>query len=107
MRFRIRSAARDEGLDAKRLSVIERSVRKVIAEAEAEREGLDRRIQNAKNQASMLMGNDAFEYMDREPKTEQELTTSEQLLLAAERRMRQLSEHLAHLQRVLQTLNPK
>lgn len=82
-------------------------MRKVIAEAEAEREGLDRRIQNAKNQASMLMGNDAFEYMDREPKTEQELTTSEQLLLAAERRMRQLSEHLAHLQRVLQTLNPK
>jgi hypothetical protein len=104
MRFRFRSAARDESADTKRLGVIERTIRKVIAEADAERNGLNRRIQDAKNQAGMLVGNDTYEYMDREAATEQELSISEQTLLAAEERMRQLNAHIAHLQRVLAAL---
>lgn len=104
MRFRFRSAVRDESADTKRLGVIERSLRKVIAEAEAERNGLKRRIQDAKNHAGMLIGNNTYEYMDREAATEQELSISEQNLLAAEKRMRQLSAHIAHLQRVLAAL---
>jgi hypothetical protein len=105
MRFRIRSAARDESADAKRLAVIERSLRKVIADAEVERNGLNQRIRDAKDQAGMLIGNDTYEYMDREAATEQELSISEQNLLAAEKRMRQLSAHIAHLQRVLEALD--
>jgi hypothetical protein len=105
MRFRIRSAARDESADTKRLGVVERSLRKVIADAEVERNGLNRRIQDAKTQTAMLIGNDTFEYMDREAATEQELSISEQSLMAAEKRMRQLTAHIAHLQRVLATVH--
>jgi hypothetical protein len=48
MWFRIRSPARDETSDALRLSSIEQSISIAIAEAKSEKEGLRRRIENAR-----------------------------------------------------------
>jgi chromosome segregation ATPase len=104
MAFRIRSSARDEKSDADRLASIERALQRAIADAEAEKTGLARRFQSAKDRASMLIGNDATEYLDRDPETERLLTEAERELLAAEARMRQLSAHVNHLRGMLHTL---
>lgn len=107
MRFRICSSARDESTDADRLGSIERSVLSAIGDAEKEKKGLKRRLERAKASASTLLGNDTFEYRDREPENEQLLVEAEHNLIAADRRIRQLDAHLEHLHRVLDLLKQK
>ena len=107
MRFRIRSARRDESSDAKRLGSIERSIRNAISDVESEKDGLARRIKGARDRASVYVGSDASEYLDREPSAEQELSASEHELISAAKRVRQLNAHLAHLHRVLDVLQQK
>jgi hypothetical protein len=107
MRFRIRSSRRDETRDASRLGSIERSIQNAIADAELEKTGLNRRIEDATNRASMLMGTESLEYIDRGQKKNQLLADSEDELVAAEKRVRQLAAHLEHLRHMLEFLKPK
>ena len=107
MRFRFRSARRDESSDAKRLGSIERSIRNAISDVESEKVGLARRIKDARDRAAVSVGNDASEYLDREPSAEQELSASENELVSAAKRVRQLNAHLDHLHRVLDVLKQK
>ena len=107
MRFRFRSARRDESSDAKRLGSIERSIRNAISDIELEKDGLARRIKDARDRAAVSVGNDASEYLDREPSAEQELSASENELVSAAKRVRQLNAHLDHLHRVLDVLKQK
>ena len=107
MRFRLRSLARDENADARRLSSIEKSLSTAIAEGESEKEGLRRRIDIARDRASALLGNETSEYMDREPQNEQLLLEAERNLIAGEKRIRQLTAHVEHLGRVLDLLKQK
>ena len=107
MRFRIRSARRDESSDAKRLGAIERSIRNAISDIELEKDGLARRIKDARDSAAVYVGNDASEYLDREQSAEQELSASEHELVSAAKRARQLNAHLEHLHRVLDVLKQK
>jgi len=101
---RFRSADRDTKSDAARIATIERALRSAIGEAETERSGLERRIADAKSQLAGLIGNEAFEYMDREDGDEDKLVAAERRLISAEKRIRALTTHLDHLKRVLQTL---
>ena len=105
--FRIRSPRRDERTDASRFTSIERSIRNAIAEVESEKDGLQRRIKDARDRAAMLVGNETFGYVDREPEKEQELSNSEQALMSATGRVKQLDAQLEHLQRVLAVLQQK
>jgi hypothetical protein len=107
MMFRLRSSTRDENADARRLSSIERSLSIAIAEAKSEKEGLQRRLDAARQQASIWLGNQTSEYLDREPKSERLLVEAEQNLIAGERRIHQLKAHLDHLARVLELLQQK
>jgi hypothetical protein len=107
MRFRLRSSTRDENADARRLSSIERSLSIAIAEAKSEQEGLQRRLDAARQQASIWLGNQTSEYLDREPESERLLVEAEQNLIAGERRIHQLKAHLDHLARVLELLRQK
>ena len=107
MRFRIRSSARDEDADARRLRSIEQSLSTAIAEAESEKEGLRRRIDTARARASALVGNETFEYRDREPQKEELLLEAEQNLISGEKRIRQLTAHVDHLRKVLDLLKQK
>jgi predicted nucleic acid-binding Zn-ribbon protein len=107
MRFRIRSPRRDESSDAKRLGSIERSIRNAISDIESEKDGLARRIKDARDQASVYVGSEPFEYLDREQSTEKELSASEHELVSAAKRVRQLNAHLENLHRVLEVLKQK
>lgn len=104
MRFRIRSESRDATTDIKRLQSIERPILKAIADAKAEKNGLESRMRRASNHAAVLMGNDVSEYLDREPEIEQLLADEEKTMMAALTRIRQLNQHLAHLHRILELL---
>ena len=107
MRFKFRSPKRDESVDASRLSSIEKPLRSAIADVEREREGLAHRLKDARNQASMLMGTDLFEHRDREQAKEDKLSQSEQELVSAARRMRELDAQKVHLQRILEVLKQR
>lgn len=107
MRFRIRSSLRDETADASRIEMIERSVLKAVADAESERKGLDRRLETERTRLSMLMGNELFDYQEREPRQNQLLGKVERAFEEAEARRRQLTVHMAHLRRVLELLKQK
>jgi chromosome segregation ATPase len=107
MRFRFRSSKRDESVDASRVGSVEKSIRSALADIEAEKKGLQRRLQEARNQASMLVGSEPFEYRDREEAKEEKLSASEHNLITAAGRLRELDTQTEHLQRVLQALKQK
>jgi hypothetical protein len=107
VRFRIRSPERDQSADADRLRSIERVITGAIAAADSEEEGLTRRLEAARRRASLLMGNEPHENLERDRATERLLADSEQEFLAASKRIRQLREHRAHLRRILQALEQK
>jgi hypothetical protein len=107
MRLRLRSSTRDENADARRLSSIERSLSIAITEAKSEKEGLQRRLDAARLQASIWLGNQTSEYLDREPETERLVVEAEQNLISREKRIHQLKAHLDHLARVLEFLQQK
>ena len=107
MRFRLRSSLRDENADARRLNSIKRSLSRAINEATFEKEGLQRQINAARQQASVLLGNEASEYLEREPESELLLFEAERSLVAGERQILQLKAHLDHLTKVLQLLEQK
>jgi len=104
MWFRIRSSARDETTDALRLSSIEQSISIAIAKAESEKEGLRRRIENARVRASTLLGNATFEYQDRERQKEELLLEAERNLISGEKRIHQIEAHMLHLRKVIDLL---
>jgi hypothetical protein len=89
------------------LGSIERSIRNAISDIETEKDGLARRLKDARDRAAVSGGNDASEYLDREPSAEQELSASENELVSAAKRVRQLNAHLDHLHRVLDVLQQK
>jgi hypothetical protein len=105
MRFRLRSSGRDQNADARRLSSIERALSLAIADANSEKEGLQRRLNSARHKASALLGNGTLESSDREPQHEQLLTEEERDLVAGGKRIRQLDAHIKHLARLLELLN--
>jgi hypothetical protein len=102
MRFRIRSAKRDEQTDAGRLGSIERSILDCINGALAEKKGLEKRARDASNLAAMAMGTDVYEFEGREPETERQLSASEATMSAVRGRTRQIDTHIAHLHQLLE-----
>ena len=102
MRFRIRSAKRDEQTDAGRLGSIERSILDCINGALAEKKGLEKRARDASNLAAVAMGTDVYEFEGREPETERQLSASEATMFAVRARTRQIDVHIAHLHQLLE-----
>jgi hypothetical protein len=107
MRFRVRSSARDQSADAGRLSSIEQSILKAIADAEAERNGLARRLEAARGRAAALLGSDTSDYGSRDPKSEQLLQQAEADLMVGQKRVHELVAHIGHMGRVLDCLKQK
>ena len=107
MRFRLRSLARDESADARRLSAIERALLDAIGDAELEKSGLSRRLEIERGRAAALLGNETPEHPDRDAKSERMLVGAGQNLIAGQKRVRQLDAHLEHLGRLLDLLKEK
>jgi hypothetical protein len=107
MRFRIRSANRDEQTDAGRLGSIERSILSSIDGAVAEKRGLEKRARDASDLAALAMGNDVYGDKGREPEEERQLSASEAIMSAVRARSRQLDAHIAHLHKLLALVREK
>ena len=101
MLFKTRSAQRDQGADANRLASIEQSIRKAIADAEAEKKGLSHRLEKSRSQAAVMMGNEIYGDSERDPEAEKLLTDAESEMSRALKRTRELDAHLQHLCEVL------
>jgi hypothetical protein len=102
--FLFRSPQRDERTDHAPLSSILHAVRSAISKADRELSGLPARLEDARQAAASLIGNDV-DGGDREPGHEAELRTAEERLLAAERRIGELEGHLGALRRIEDSVN--
>jgi hypothetical protein len=97
-RFRFRSPERDRESDERRFGLIRTVVRSAIADAEAEARGLRARIAEARRSAIFVV-----EYVDCgecAPTNRAALKTREEHLLAIERRLAQLEDHLTALRKL-------
>ncbi|HEY0327605.1 MAG TPA: hypothetical protein VGC77_00770 [Rhodopseudomonas sp.] len=107
--FRARSAARDVETDTARIASIALSIDEAIRAAEAENEGLNRRLADVVARAAVTFGNDTHEYQERDllDSHHQNLFNAE--IANAERRLAELVESIGHfkfLKAVLTTRFP-
>jgi predicted RNase H-like nuclease (RuvC/YqgF family) len=93
--FRFRSRKRDQATDEQRLALIRKVVRSAVADAQAESKGLRARIASARSSVTFLIAK-----VDDGEAGGAELTSLEQELMAAERRLAQLNDHLAVLRNI-------
>ena len=93
--FQFRSPERDEATDKRRIELVQRAVHSAIADAEAEMKGLRIRITKARTTVTSLLAH--IEDGDPDPACRAQLSNVEQRLLAGERRLAQMKEHLARL----------
>jgi hypothetical protein len=107
MLFKARSPVRDQSADAHRLSSIEQSILKAIADAEAEKQGLAVRLEAARARAAVSLGTDVSDSTTRDPKSEQLLQQAEQDLIAGEKRVNGLAAHIRHMSQLLDILKQK
>jgi hypothetical protein len=96
--IRFRSLERDRTTDERRVALIQKVVLFAVAEAEAEAKGLRVRISKVRSSAIFLVG----QVDDHEPNPTRraDLTSVEKHLLANERRLAQLKDHLAFLRSI-------
>ena len=101
--FHFRSPQRDRETDQARLARIHQTARSAVTNAESELNGLRARLERARQSASLLLGN--IDNGDREEASNSELRSVEERMLVAERRIMQLNDHLAALQRIETAVN--
>ena len=95
--FGFRSRERNRENDERKLAQIRQVVRSAVAAAEVESKGLQARIAKGRRSAVFLVDVDGGE---SDPDRRTELRRLEQRILAAEARLAQLRDHLAHLRRI-------
>ena len=96
--FRFRASQRDKESDRGRLTRIHQTIRSAVADAERELNGLRTRLDKARQSAAMLLEN--ADNGDRGAAHKSELKSIEERLLVGEKRIVQLKDHLAALQRI-------
>jgi hypothetical protein len=90
-----RSRKRDHATDNRRIALVQGAVLSAIADAEAEVKGLQSRITKARTSVTFLAA--LIEDGDLDPAGRAQLIDFEQRLLAGERRLAQMKEHVARL----------
>ena len=93
--FSFRSPDRDRETDSRRIALVQKAVRSAVEGAEAEVAGLRTRIAKARTSMTSLLAQ--IEDGDPDPGCRAELNNVEQRLLAGERRLEQMKEHLTLL----------
>lgn len=92
---RFRSLGRDLKVDFDRLGPLYHQFDGALAGIERERDGLSRRLDEARTRAAALMGNEDGIYFEREPADEAGLVEAEAQMMAAYGRLDQLSVQYA------------
>ena len=95
--FRTRSADRDAETDRARIASIMAVLKKVLDDAEKEKVALGRRVDDALARAAVTMGNDADEYLDRDPRDDYHQSLFNLEISNGERRLSELATMISHL----------
>jgi hypothetical protein len=96
--FRFRSLERDRTTDERRVALSQKVVLSAVAEAEAEAKRLRVRISKVRSSAIFLV--ERVDDHEPYPTRRADLTSVEKHLLANERRLAQLKDHLAFLRSI-------
>lgn len=95
-RIRFRSPSRDRETDRLRVVAIRDAVRIAIASATRELEGVRKRLERTREEASGLVGTEVFG-SDREPEDEAALVKAEERYQSASQRTTNLTVHIEKL----------
>lgn len=98
--FRTRSPERDANTDLDRFMTVRRSIAAAIEGATRERDGLQRRVDVYYAQATSLLDNSP-EFGERNEDDEEAIRQAEENAAAATRRIKQISEHIGQLDKML------
>jgi hypothetical protein len=103
-RLRFRSPIRDKQSDGARIDSIWTAVRRAVHDAERERLGLERRVNQATARLCLATDSDGS-YEEREPEVEEDLRFFEDQLTVSVERLRSLTLHIGVLLEAGATLN--
>ena len=95
-RIRFRSPSRDRETDRLRVTAIRDAVQIGIASATRELEGVQKRLERSRDDASCLVGTEVFGDA-REPEDETALVKAEERYLSARQRITKLTVHIEKL----------
>lgn len=87
---RFRALTRDRQTDVSRLAPVQEALDKALVAIEREREGLSRRLEEARMSAASLLGNESGIYFEREPEDERMLIEAEAQMMRAYARLDEL-----------------
>jgi hypothetical protein len=104
--WRFRSEDRDKRTDLERVAVVENAVNSAIRDAERERAGLQRRLDNVAFQMASLAG-DGFDFLTREAEDTALLDEAEREYFRARGRERDIGALISKLEAVAQLLRSK
>lgn len=97
MLARFRTSDRDQQTDAERIDEIRSGMRRVLLSIEKERDGLTRRLENARTRSASLLSNQDGIYFQREPADEKRLAEAESQMTYAYARLDHLQSQRAVL----------
>lgn len=92
--FKARSIDRDVATDAARLAAISGAIDKALAEADAEKAGLARRLADVVARASLTFGNETDEYLTRDPLSDAHQSELSAEIKYAEGRLQKLESQI-------------
>jgi hypothetical protein len=95
--FKTRSSERDAAIDRSRVGSIMSAIEEARGAAEAEQAGLKRRFDDVLARASIVVGNEVDEYLDREPHRTSALNFFDTEIVRAEQRLKGLATLIVHL----------
>ncbi|MFC0242351.1 hypothetical protein [Rhodopseudomonas telluris] len=96
--FRARAPERDHRSDALRIASISDSIEDALQASRTEHAGLERRLNDVLARAAMTLGNDADEYLDREPANTELQNVFSFEIANGERRLRDLETNIRHFE---------
>ena len=95
--FKTRSPKRDVSTDRDRTQSIMSAIENSLTAAESEQSGLKRRLDDVLARASVSVGNNSDEYVDREAHRTEALNFFDSEINRAETRLKELGTMIAHL----------
>jgi hypothetical protein len=95
--FRARSSTRDQQADTANIRSIAATIERSLSAMEAERVGLSHRMEDVRVRTSIIVGNEAEEYLSREKEETAWLGKLERELQNGDKRLDVLRQNIAHL----------
>lgn len=96
--FKTRSPDRDRQSDAANVALVARAINAALMAAESERAGLARRVADVLSRASVAVGNDVDEYIDRDDRDTSHLNRMDAEIQSGQDRLKQLDHNIAQFE---------